>query len=53
MIDKRMLEEMNEEDLCSHLYMAEAYYFNAKQIKRQQVRLLSTIPPKLHMICYR
>lgn len=36
-IEKRMLESMSEEDLASHLYVTEAYYFNPKQIKRQQV----------------
>jgi len=30
MIEKRMLESMSEEDLASHLYVAEAYYFNPK-----------------------
>jgi len=38
-VEKRMLETMNDEDICSHLYVTEAYYFNPKQIKRQQVPL--------------
>lgn len=37
-VEKRLLETLNEEDLASHLYVTEAYYFNPKQIKRQQVR---------------
>ena len=28
-------ESMSEEDLASHLYVTEAYYFNPKQIRRQ------------------
>ena len=39
MIEKRMLESMSEEDIASHLYVTEAYYFNPKQIKRAQVSL--------------
>ncbi len=42
-VEKRLLETMNEEDLASHLYVTEAYYFNPKQIKRQQVRLPTTL----------
>ena len=42
-VEKRLLETMNEEDLASHLYVTEAYYFNPKQIKRQQVRLPTPI----------
>ncbi len=38
-IEKRMLDTMNDEDIASHLYVTEAYYFNPKQIKRQQVRI--------------
>ena len=34
MIEKGMLESANDEDIASHIYMAEAYYFNPKQIKR-------------------
>lgn len=34
LLEKRMLETMTEEEICSHLYLNEAYYFNPKQIKR-------------------
>ena len=37
-IEKRMLEHSSPEDICSHLYMSEGYYFNPKQLKRAQVR---------------
>jgi hypothetical protein len=37
LIEKRLLESLSDEDLASHLYVTEAYYFNPKQIKRQQV----------------
>ncbi len=36
-LERRMLETMSDEDLASHLYVTEAYYFNPKQIKRQQI----------------
>ncbi len=36
-VDRKMLETTSDEDICSHLYVTEAYYFNPKQIKRQQV----------------
>jgi hypothetical protein len=39
-IERRLVENMSDEDLASHLYVTEAYYFNPKQIKRQQVTLL-------------
>lgn len=29
-IDKKMIDTMTEDDLCSHLYLSEAYYFNPK-----------------------
>ncbi len=29
-VEKRMLETMNDEDIVSHLYISEAYYFNPK-----------------------
>jgi len=32
-----MLDTMTDDDITSHLYVTEAYYFNPKQIKRQQV----------------
>jgi hypothetical protein len=40
-IERRLVENMSDEDLASHLYVTEAYYFNPKQIKRQQVTLLT------------
>ncbi len=41
MIERRMLENSSDEDICNHLYLSEAYYFNPKQIKRQQVHTLT------------
>jgi len=38
LIDRAMLESSSDEDIVSHIYVTEAYYFNPKQIKRQQVR---------------
>lgn len=29
-VEKRMLENLSEEDIVSHLYVTEAYYFNPK-----------------------
>jgi len=37
-IDKKMLEASSLEDLVSHLFVSEAYYFNPKQIPRKQVK---------------
>lgn len=37
LVEKRMLDTMTDDDITSHLYVTEAYYFNPKQIKRQQV----------------
>jgi hypothetical protein len=34
MFDRRMLETENSDDIVSHLYMSEAYYFNPKILKR-------------------
>lgn len=39
LVEKRMLETMSDDEVTSHLYVTEAYYFNPKQIKRQQVSL--------------
>lgn len=36
-VERRMLESSSDEEIASHLYMSEAYYFNPKQIKRNQV----------------
>ena len=33
-LDRKMLEQSTVEDIVSHLYVTEAYYFNPKQIKR-------------------
>mmetsp|Transcript_41365 Transcript_41365/g.63047 ORF Transcript_41365/g.63047 Transcript_41365/m.63047 type:complete len:113 (-) Transcript_41365:1213-1551(-) len=38
--DKGMLENETDEDIVSHLYLSEAYYFNPKQLKRHQVKRL-------------
>jgi hypothetical protein len=35
-----MLENETDEDIVSHLYMSEAYYFNPKCLKRHQVSIL-------------
>lgn len=32
-----MLENETDDDIVSHLYMSEAYYFNPKCLKRHQV----------------
>ena len=42
LVEKRMLETMSDDEITSHLYVTEAYYFNPKQIKRQQVSALSS-----------
>jgi hypothetical protein len=49
-VEKRLLETLNEEDLASHLYVTEAYYFNPKQIKRQQVRLSLPLIAPPHIV---
>ena len=33
-LTKKQLESASEDDLCSDLYMSEAYYFDPKKIKR-------------------
>lgn len=39
-----MMDNQSSEDIVSHLYVTEAYYFNPKQVKRTQlVRLVSMI----------
>jgi hypothetical protein len=35
-----MLENETDEDIVSHLYMSEGYYFNPKILKRNQVKRL-------------
>eukprot|EP00347_Sterkiella_histriomuscorum_P008060 403346527 len=37
LIEKHMLQTMSNEDIASHLFVAEAYYFDPKQIPRKQV----------------
>lgn len=37
-----MLENETDEDIVSHLYMSEAYYFNPKILKRHQVSQFTT-----------
>ena len=47
-VDTHMLQTQTIEDVVSHLYMMEAYYFNPKQIKRPQlVRLVSMLQEKV------
>jgi hypothetical protein len=36
-VERRLLETLSDDEITSHLYVTEAYYFNPKQIKRQQV----------------
>lgn len=36
-IEKRMLVTASDEEIVSHLYMSEAFYFDPKKIKRPQV----------------
>ena len=44
MLDEHMLATQSTEDVVSHLYVTEAYYFNPKQVKRSQLlRLVSMI----------
>jgi hypothetical protein len=35
LITQKMLDQQSEEDICSHLYLAESYYLDPKIIKRQ------------------
>ena len=39
MFDRQMLETEQIEDIVSHLYMSEGYYFNPKMLKRKQVSI--------------
>jgi hypothetical protein len=49
-IDPKMLQSKSADDVVSHLYVTEAYYFNPKQIKRPQVlrlvRMMQNNSPK-------
>ena len=44
--EKNMLENETVEDIVSHLYMSEAYYFNPKILKRHQVSLAISFSKK-------
>ena len=49
LLDRDMLATKSSDDVVSHLYVTEAYYFNPKQVKRSQLlRLVSMIQQKLH-----
>jgi hypothetical protein len=37
MFEREMLATRSAEDIVSHLYVTEAYYFNPKQVKRPQL----------------
>jgi len=44
MLDRSFIEQSSAEDIVSHLYVTEAYYFNPKQVKRVQlVKLVNMI----------
>ena len=45
MFDRRMLETEQVDDIVSHLYMSEGYYFNPKLLKRKQVSSSSKSSP--------
>lgn len=42
-VDQEMLRTKLVEDVVSHLYVTEAYYFNPKQVKRPQLIKLVTM----------
>lgn len=33
-VEKRMLESLSDDEIATHLYISEDYYFNPKHIKR-------------------
>jgi len=44
LLERNFLEQSSTEDIVSHLYMAECYYFNPKQVKRiQLIRLVNKL----------
>ena len=48
MLERDMLMTRTTDDVVSHLYVTEAYYFNPKQIKRSQLlRLVGMIQQNL------
>ena len=43
-LDREMLLNKSADDVVSHLYVTEAYYFNPKQVKRSQLlRLIGMV----------
>ena len=43
-LDREMLATKSTEDVVSHLYLMESYYFNPKQVKRTQlIRLIGMV----------
>lgn len=48
LLDKEILANQSTEEVVSHLYVTEAYYFNPKQIKRAQLlKLVSMMQQNL------
>ena len=47
-IDEHMLATQSTDEFVSHLYMAEAYYFNPKQVKRSQLLRLVAMLQQHH-----
>jgi len=39
LFDKTMMENETDDDIVSHLYISESYYFNPKCLKRHQVSM--------------
>ena len=47
-LDKTLLQQNSVDDIVSHLYVTEAYYFNPKQVKRQQlIRMVTNLKENL------
>ena len=43
-LNREMLINQSTDDVVSHLYLTEAYYFNPKQVKRTQlIRLIGMV----------
>ena len=48
MLDREILATKSADDVVSHLFVTEAYYFNPKQVKRSQLlRLVAMIQQRL------
>ena len=48
-IDEKMLATKSTDDVVSHLYVTEAYYFNPKQVKRSQlIRLVGMLQQNIN-----